>query len=142
MQHNPGMDIAEIRRELDRRGWTQAELASRLGLHPNTVRKILTGKQPLTVTLQRHIELLLESSKTAVFVYCVDVPEEKCQEWVQNWDLLTENQKERAMAAVVKAILARLATLGNESLSDEEKEEIRRMEVRAIPPQEGGLQGG
>lgn len=136
------MDINQIKREIARRGWTQAELAEKLGMNPSSLRRILSGMSPLTVTLERHIEMLLETSKTAVFVYSVDIPDETCQEWIQNWDMLTENQKERAMAAVVKAILARLATLGNESLSDEEKEEIRRMEVRAIPPQEGGLQGG
>lgn len=119
-------DIEHIRMELDRRGWSQADLADKLGLHQVSVSRILSGKQKLTESVARHIELLFSQTKTAVFMYSIDLPDATCQEWVPTWDLLNHTQRVKAVEAVVHKILQRLASLGSASLSEEDRQIMRR----------------
>ena len=116
------MDIAEIRSELQARGWTQEILAQKLSMNHKSINDILRGGRPLTAQLAKHIELLFQQTRTAVFVYSVDIPDGTCREWVPGWDDMTQKQRECAVRAVVMKTLERLKQIGMECLSDQDRE--------------------
>lgn len=116
------MTIDEIKQELKARGWTYADLANRLKMNEGSLKGILSGGRVLTKTLENHIELLFQQTRTAVFVYSVDIPDGTCREWVPGWDDMTQKQRECAVRAVVMKTLERLKQIGMECLSEQDRE--------------------
>lgn len=120
------MDINEIKDELTRRGWTQADLAEKIGYSHGSIRKLLSGERPLTESTAKHIELLFATTREAVFVFSVNIPECKCRSWVPSWDTLKPSEKERALRAVISEIIERYADKGFEYLTEADKQAMSR----------------
>lgn len=111
------MDIDQIKQQMRQRGWTQAELAEKLGMSHSSIRQILSGHVPLQTRVAKHIELLFESSATAVLIYSVDLPDEVLRTWFPGWDRLTDNQRKMCVRKVFRKNLEDLVALGEKSLS-------------------------
>ena len=122
MEYKSRMTIDEIKKELEMRGWTYAMLASKLKTSEGTIRGVLSRHRPMTPALENHIELLFQQTRTAVFVYSVDIPDGTCREWVPGWDDMTPKQRECAVRAVVMKTLERLKQIGMECLSEQDRE--------------------
>lgn len=80
------MDTSEIRKKIAAKGYTQAEFAEKLGITRETLSRVLKGKQTMTETLRKHIELLLTGPvtppepKEAVFVYRINITDREARE--------------------------------------------------------------
>lgn len=57
------MNAAELRRWLERRGWTYAEAASHLGSDPSSVSRWANGKRKIPGTVARIVELMDEQDR-------------------------------------------------------------------------------
>lgn len=115
------MTLDDIKRELKQRGWTYGDLADKLDVSESLLKKVFSEKAPLTGQLARHISLLFESSRTVVFVYSVDLPDETCREWIPGWDELSQKQQKQAVRAIVMQTIKRLKQVGMDCLTDEER---------------------
>lgn len=51
------MKPADLKRSLAALGWSQAELARRIGAHPNTVSKWMTGKAAVSGAAAAYVEV-------------------------------------------------------------------------------------
>lgn len=54
--HDPGSDASRLRAALDALGWTRADLAGRLGIREDSVRKMTMGRQAVAAGLLPWIE--------------------------------------------------------------------------------------
>lgn len=106
------MTPEDIKERLKERGWTQADLAEKLGVHPGTIKNLLSGQRPITEQLSRHIDYVLGTAREAVLVYRVDVPTHKVEELTAGRGCVTEADYREALAAVLKHNLQVLAEVG------------------------------
>lgn len=115
------MTTDEIKELLAARGWTQAELAEKLGCNAKSLNEVLRGARPLTETMNRHIELLLREQDEAVFVYRINLTTEQVRELcgerytgVEEKDgkLILPPRARKAVELVIRHNLARLARIG------------------------------
>lgn len=121
------MDIEEIKEQLKQRGWTQADLAEKLGLKYSTLRKIMSGICALTPRVESHIKLLFEQSMTAVLVYTIDFPDEELRSWVPMWDRMSKRQRVVALKKVFQQVLGDMIKEGNRCLAEEDADLVKTL---------------
>lgn len=115
------MTTDEIKELLAARGWTQAELAEKLGCNAKGLNEVLRGARPLTETMNRHIELLLREQDEAVFVYRINLTTEQVRELCgerytgmeeKDGKLILPPRARKAVELVIRHNLRRLARIG------------------------------
>ena len=121
------MTTDEIKKALKKLGWTQAQLAERLKVHPGTVKNILSGQAKLTPQMAAHIELLLSDQMEQTLIFKVTYPDAICERWVPGWERLTEEQRVQAVEAVLQSAAEQLAADYERTLPEEDRALIRRM---------------
>ena len=120
------MTKEEIKAALKERGWTHAQLAEKLKIHPGTITNILSGKHPLKPSLAAHIELLLKDTQEQLIMYKVTFPDATVESWVPGWERLTPEQRQQAVGAVIEEAARQLMEEGAAALTPEELEGLRR----------------
>lgn len=120
------MTKEEIKAALKERGWTYAQLAEKLKIHPGTITNILSGKYPLKPSLAAHIELLLKDTQEQLIMYRVTFPDATCESWVPGWERLTAEQRQAAVGAVIEEAARQLMAEGAAAMTPEEQEHLRR----------------
>lgn len=120
------MTKVQIKNALKERGWTQAQLAEKLKIHPGTLKNILSGPNTLTPTLAAHIELLLKDTQEQLIMYRVTFPDATCESWVPGWERLTAEQRQAAVGAVIEEAARQLMAEGAAAMTPEEQEHLRR----------------
>lgn len=112
------MTIEDVKKELDARGWSYADLAERIYMSEAQIKDIMRGKAKMRKTLQNHLELLFEADKSAVLVYKVDLSDKQVMDLTSGKQFPdTPDGRQRmmdALEAVVSHNIRRLATLGRE----------------------------
>lgn len=115
------MTTDEIKKTLAARGWTQAELAEKLGCNAKGLNEVLRGARPLTETMNRHIELLLRENDEAIFVYRINLTTEQVRELCgeqytgaqeKDGNITLPPRARKAIELVIRHNLMRLAKLG------------------------------
>lgn len=106
------MTIQEIKEELVRRGWTQADLAEKLAYNAKSLYEVLRGARPMTETLLRHIELLFAEPNEVLLVYKVDISNGQTEKLRNENDELNESARTVAVEAVLHHNLNELIELG------------------------------
>ena len=96
------MTIDDIRRELQARGWTQKQLATKLRIHPVTLGLILTGKNKLTPQLAAHIDLIFHSEHDVFVAHKVSLTTGKVQPFYQGIEHLSETEQLNVLLDVVR----------------------------------------
>ena len=82
------MDIPEIKKAMEAQGYNITTLAQKLSMTREALGRALSGKNPMTDTLRKHIELLLSNPATpptpqeAVFVYRVNLTAREVRELI------------------------------------------------------------
>ncbi len=112
------MTIDEIKAEIKLRGMTQRQLADNLHISYSTIHQIMCGAIKLTPQLSAHIDLYFGRQREQVIIYCVDLPEARCTEFVPGWDTLPPAQQSAAIKAVLRHAADRLIALGAEFPAD------------------------
>lgn len=80
------MEIDEIKKMMEEQGYNITTLAQKLSMNRETLGRVLSGKNPMTDTLRKHIELLLTGPvtppepKEAVFVYRINITDREARE--------------------------------------------------------------
>lgn len=121
------MNLDTIKKEMELRGWSASDLAEKLAVNPDGLRKILAGKRPLTETLERHIERIFEGSMTAVLVYTIDFPDEELRSWVPMWDRMSKRQRVVALKKVFQQVLGDMIKEGNRCLAEEDADLVKTL---------------
>lgn len=121
------MTLEEIKKGMERVGWTQTELAEKLQMHPVALNRVLTGRAALRPTLAAHIKLLLRESMEQLMVFKVTYPDCLCERWVPGWERLTEEQRVQAVEAVLQSAAEQLAADYERTLPEADRAMIRRM---------------
>lgn len=110
------MTIDDIRRELDARGWSYADLAARVYMSEGQIKDIMRGKAVLRKTLQSHLELLFEADRRAVLVYDVNLTDKQVLDLTSGKQFPdTPEGRQRmmdALEAVISHNIRRLADYG------------------------------
>lgn len=120
------MNVDEIKKALEQRGWTQAQLAEKLKMHPVALNRVLAGRAELRPTLAAHIELLLKDTQEQLIMYKVTFPDATVESWVPGWERLTPEQRQAAVGAVIEEAARQLMEEGAAALTPEELEGLRR----------------
>ncbi len=126
------MDIGEIKREMDLRGWSASDLAKKLAINADGLRKLLAGKRPMTETLERHIERIFEVAMTSVLVYSIGFPDEKLRCWIPLWDEMSPRQRVVALKKVFRRVLSDLEKQGSRCLDEEDAKRVKALIVTEL----------
>lgn len=119
------MTIEQIKAEMKQQGLSIQQMADKLGVNYDSLRLILSGVRPLKEQLSRHIDFVLGAAKTQVFLFTVDLPEATARVWAPGWEKLTEEEKQKAAAAVGQASAEALARRGEALLTPQEQELLK-----------------
>lgn len=115
------MEIDEIKNAMREQGYNITTLAQKLSMNKETLGRALSGKNPMTETLRKHIELILGSTDEAVFVYRINLTTEQVRELcgerytgVEEKDgkLILPPRARKAVELVIRHNLRRLARIG------------------------------
>lgn len=115
------MEIDEIKKMMEEQGYNITTLAQKLSMNRETLGRVLSGKNPMTDTLRKHIELILGSADEAVFVYRINLTTEQVRELcgerytgVEEKDgkLILPPRARKAVELVIRHNLRRLARIG------------------------------
>lgn len=106
------MTISEIKDELSRRGWTQADLAEKLAYSAKSLYEVMRGARPMTASLRRHIELLLSEPRETILVYKVDLTDSQVTELCGVDCPVDTDSRAAAVEAVLHHNLKELIELG------------------------------
>lgn len=122
------MTLEEIKAEMEARHMTITDLAAELDITADGLGRILSGKRPMTGQLSRHIALLFERARDAVFVYKITLPEAKVEELIGQRTCLTESDRRAAIEAIIRHNLQQLVELGKQvPWSPEERQYLERL---------------
>lgn len=133
------MTVNEIKKELEARGWTQEDLANKLGMSHSNIRKVMCGSSRLTKQLEKHIGLMFEAERIAVLVYKVDLSDKQVMD-LTSGKQFPDTEKGRAcmmdaLEAVVSHNIRRLADYGRTcNWTPEERRWLKLDEEDATPP--------
>lgn len=112
------MTVDEIKKELEARGWTQEDLANKLGMSHSNIRKVMCGSARLTKQLEKHIGLMFEAERIAVLVYKVDLSDKQVMDLTSGKQFPDTPEGRRRMMDALEAVIShnirRLAALGRE----------------------------
>lgn len=139
------MDIDEIKAAMKEQGYSITALAKKLSMNKETLGRVLSGKNPMTDTLRKHIELILGETDEAVFVYRVDITHEQVRELcgerytgVEEKDgkLILPPRARKAVELVLRHNLRRLARIGAqwEGWSDEDRALLDALDKEPAAP--------
>lgn len=115
------MEIDEIKKMMEEQGYNITTLAQKLSMNRETLGRVLSGKNPMTDTLRKHIELILGSADEAVFVYRINLTTEQVRELCgerytgmeeKDGKLILPPRARKAVELVIRHNLARLARIG------------------------------
>lgn len=132
------MDISDILKRMDERGYTRQTLAEELGVNYDALRLILSGKRPLTEQLERHITRILWPQE-CIIVYRVKVGEKKVEELTAGKGCATDALRVQAMQGIIAHNMKQLAELGAkagwtpEQLAAWGVEPPERLSLTAVP---------
>lgn len=134
------MTVDEIKTELERRGWSYADLAQKLALGKSAIYEAL-NKGTLRENLRRHIELVLSTPESAILIYKVNLTEKKVYDLTaqQQFPATEEGQKQRAeaVAAVIKHNMQMLEEAGRTAELGDELKQIIKVLDENLPKKEG-----
>ena len=121
------MTVDEIKTELERRGWSNADLAEKLGVGKSTVYRLINDGVA-TKALRRHIELLFSMPEMAVLVYKINLTEKQVEDLTagEQFPDTEEGQrrKEEAVQMVLRHNAETLAALRKKGKYDEVLQQI------------------
>lgn len=115
------MEIDEIKNAMREQGYNITTLAQKLSMNKETLGRALSGKNPMTETLRKHIELVLGSADEAVFVYRINLTTEQVRELCgerytgmeeKDGKLIMPPRARKAVELVIRHNLRRLARIG------------------------------
>lgn len=122
------MNVDDIKKELEKRGWTQDELAKKLAMGKSSIANVLCGVSPLKERLRRHIELLFSMPDMAVLVYKINLTEKQVEDLTagEQFPDTEEGQrrKEEAVQMVLRHNAETLAALRKKGKYDEVLQQI------------------
>lgn len=119
------MTTTEIIDALEKRGWTQSDLAKKLCMSKDALNRVLTGKAALRPTLSAHIELLLNSTKEQLIMFKLTYPEALCQSWLPGWDELSPEQRQKGIEAVLMEAARLVAEEKEREMTEEEIAQLK-----------------
>lgn len=125
------MTIEEIKSALAKKGWTQAELAAKLGCNAKGLNEVLRGARPLTEALHNHISLLLAQPREAVLVYRVNITDAQVAELCGANCTTNPADRPAAVEAVIHHNLAELIEIGKKCEWTAEEREFLGIDTAA-----------
>ena len=121
------MTIDEIKTELERRGWSYADLAQKVAWGKTAIYDAL-NKGTMRESLRRHIELLFSVPEMAVLVYKINLTEKQVEDLTagEQFPATEEGQrrKEEALQMVLRHNAETLAALRKKGKYDEVLQQI------------------
>lgn len=119
------MTTTEIIDALEKRGWTQSDLAKKLCMSKDALNRVLTGKAALRPTLAAHIELLLNSTQEALVMFKLTFPAVLCQSWLPGWKDLSPEQRKDGIEAVLMEAAKMAAQEAERAMTYDEIERLK-----------------
>lgn len=122
------MTIKDIKKELDARGWSYADLAKKICMSEAQIKDIMRGKAVLRKTFQHHLSLLFSMPEMAVLVYKINLTEKQVEDLTagEQFPATEEGQrrKEEALKMVLRHNAEKLAAFRKGGRYDEMLQQI------------------
>lgn len=108
------MTLEEIKEQIRRQGWTVKALAEKLSMSKDAVSRVLSGKNRLSDTLRKHLELILAPGRSLMFVYQVELPAADVKRLLGAAEhTMTEAEKKACLEGILRDNIMELAKLGS-----------------------------
>lgn len=108
------MTLEEIKEQIRRQGWTVKALAEKLSMSKDAVSRVLSGKNRLSDTLRKHLELILAPGRSLMFVYQVELPAADVKRLLGVAEhTMTEAEKKACLEGILRDNIMELAKLGS-----------------------------